>query len=223
MRYLLFTVIGLFLLIQSAEAQPDNGDSSDVFNDIEVTEPEIAPGPGDFGIYGGPAFEYFTLKTVDLDPDLDYTLFGAGGYGYVILANWVIGGGGGGVTADNPNERYDRFTLGYGGFLTGYDRYLANKLSGRLSLLVGGGGLEMVKKLPGIPSQGDSEFLERFRKEEFFLLRGEASLGYKLLPFLDVRAAAAYWFPIGGENVSDLRQITFGLHLMFGFRNNSFM
>ncbi|MCB0712571.1 MAG: hypothetical protein KDD67_09600 [Ignavibacteriae bacterium] len=217
-KYVLFTLLGFFLCTV-AQGQPDD-DSTDVWDDVEVTDPELAPGPGGLGVYGGPIFEYSTLKTTELDPDLDYTLFSAGGYGYVIIANWLIGGGGAGVTVDNPNERYDRFSMGYGGFMTGYDRYLIDGLSGRLSLLVGGGGIEMTKKHPNIPAQDDHEFLERFRKEDFFLLRGEASVGYKILPFLDVRAAAAYWFPIGGANVADLRQLTFGLHLMFGFRNN---
>ncbi len=222
MKSLLVGFVGLLLFGHVASAQSgDNGsDSADVWDSIDVTEPELAPGPGGFGVYGGPIFEYSTLKSTELDPDLDYTLFLSGGTGYIIIANWLIGGGGAGITADNPNERYDRFTMAYGGFLTGYDRYLVDKLSGRLSFMVGGGEIEMIKKHPLIPNQGDREFLERFRQESFFLLRGEASLGYKILPFLDIRAAAAYWYPMGGENVADLRQLTFGLHLMFGFRNN---
>ncbi|MCE2503742.1 MAG: hypothetical protein J4G05_06760 [Chlorobi bacterium] len=225
MRFLRSELLGLallgsVLLLRPLCAQTDNPDTNDVWEDIELTEPVLAPGPGGFGIYGGPIFEYSTLKTTDLDPDLDHTLLLTGGSGYVIIANWLVGCAGAGVTLNNPNDRYDRFRLGYGGFITGYDRYLFKDLSGRVLMLVGGGDLEMVKKI-NIPNH-EGEFLERFRKEDFFLTKGEVSIGYNVLPFTDIRAAASYWYPIGGENAEDLRGWTFGLRLMLGFRNNVF-
>ena len=220
MRFFARILLGSVLLLQPLAAQTGDSDTNDVWDDIEPTEPVLAPGPGGFGLYAGPIFEFSTLKTVDLDPELDQTLLLYGGSGYVILANWLIGGQWAGVTLDNPNERYDKFALDYGGFLTGYDRYVVENLSGRLALLVGGGDLEMVKKF-AVPNQ-EGEFLERFRKEDFFLLKGEVSIGYKIFSVIDLRAAAGYWYPIGGEDAEDLRHWTVGLHLMLGFRNNVF-
>lgn len=188
--------------------------------EITITEPMFAPAPGSFGIFGGPTFELTSLKLSDLDPDIDDVLILKGGYGYVLLSHWLIGGGGAGVTLEEPNETYDKFSMGFGGFLTGYDQLLVGKLSGRLSLLIGGGDIAMIKKRPDLSPLGDNEFLERYREEDFFLLHPELSIGYAILPFIDVRVAASYWYPIGSADVDDLRQFNYGIHLMFGFRNN---
>ncbi len=211
-------LLSLFLALPVAAAfgQDNPGDSVE----LAITEPVFAPGPGSFGIFGGPTFELTSLKTTDLDPELDEVLLLKGGYGYVILSHWLIGGGGAGVTLEKPNSTYDRFGMHFGGFLTGYDRLLAGKLSGRISLLVGGGDISMIKKRPDLSPLGNNEFLERYREEEFFLLHPEVSIGYAVLPFIDIRLAASYWYPIGSAGAEDLRQFNYGVHVMFGFRNN---
>lgn len=215
LRSLLLSLL-LALPVAAAFGQDNPGDSVE----LAVTEPVFAPGPGSFGIFGGPTFELTSLKTTDLDPALDEVLLLKGGYGYVILSHWLIGGGGAGVTLEEPNSTYDRFGMHFGGFLTGYDRLLAGKLSGRISLLVGGGDIEMIKKRPDLSPLGDNEFLERYREEEFFLIHPEVSIGYAVLPFIDIRLAASYWYPIGSAGAEDLRQFNYGVHVMFGFRNN---
>lgn len=217
-RLFFCSVALLCLSLFPASGQDDQAGEDSV--EISITEPVFAPGPGSFGIFGGPTFALSSLKTTDLDPDLDDVLILKGGYGYVILSHWLIGGGGAGITLEQPNNIYDKFSMGFGGFLTGYDRLLVGKLSGRIAMLVGGGDLSMIKRRPDLSALGENEFLERYREEEFFLLHPEVSVGYAILPFIDVRLAASYWYPIGSADVDDLRQFNYGLHVMIGFRNN---
>lgn len=192
----------------------------DDWEDVPVTTPDPAPAPGGFGLYGGPTFETFRLATASLDPDLDQDLILFGGYGFVVVSHIILGGGGAGTTLEQPNEAYDRFSYSFGGFLTGYDLLLSDNLSLRATLLVGSGEIEMVKTRNDLSGLGPNQFLERFRQEEFFLLRPAASIGYTLLGFIDLRADAARLLPIGGEDASELGEWTFGLHLYFGFRNS---
>ncbi len=217
----------LFLLPASLPAQGPGGDtgesdSTEDWESVEISEGEQADPPGGFGLYFGPTYELFTLKTTSLDPELDQDLFMIGGYGYALVADFVIGGGWTSITLEEPNEQYDRFSFGYAGVLTGYDYRITNKFSARITLLVGGGELEMIKTRNDLSGLGPNQFLERFRSEEFFLLQPGFSLGYAVLPFLDLRAQGARLLPIGGANVSDLGEWTVGLHAMFGFRNNIF-
>ena len=221
-------LIGMLLMMVTVTlpAQTDDDDiveEDDGWDTVDVEDPDVAPDPGSFGVFGGPAFEFSMLKTADLDPALDETLFMSGGFGYAIVAHWILGGGGVGVTLENPNDAYDRFSFGYGGFLTGYDLEFNERLNARLALLVGGGGLSMIKKRTDLSPLGDNEFLERYREEEFFLIRSEASVGVKVIPFIELRLAGAYIHPLGGGDVADLRHFSAGLHLMFGFRNNIFV
>ncbi len=219
LRYKLYCVVStalLFVLLGSTQGTAQGADSGAVV----VTEPSFAAEPGTFGIFGGYTFELSTLKTSELDPDIDKSLILTGGYGYVIISQWLIGGGGASVDMEEPNEQYERFTMGYSGLLTGYDKLLARNFSVRTTLLVGGGEVSMIKKRPDLTSFGDNPFLERFREEDFFLLRPEVSVGYTLFSFLDVRLSAGYWYPIGGNDAQDLRQFMFGLHFLSGFRNN---
>ncbi len=190
------------------------------WEDIDVSESEPAPPAGGFGLGGGPTFEYFSLSTASLDPDLDQDLFLYGGYGFAVISHIIVGGGGAGTTLEQPNEAYDRFTFGFGGFLTGYDLLITENFSARATLLVGGGALEMVKTRSDLASPGSNQFLERYRDEEFFMLRPAFSLGYTILGFIDLRADAARLLPMGGENASDLGEWTYGLHVFFGFRNS---
>lgn len=192
----------------------------DEWEDVAVSQSEPAPAAGGFGLGGGPTFEYFGLSTVSLDPDLDQDLFLYGGYGFAIISRIIVGGGGAGTTLEQPNEKYDRFSFGFGGFLTGYDLMITENFSARATLLVGSGGVEMVKTRSDLSALGSNQFLELYRDEQFFLLRPAVSLGYTLLGFVDLRADAARLLPMGGEAASDLGEWTFGLHVFFGFRNS---
>ena len=227
-------IVSLLLLLSfllpalPLSAQTSGGDAevdttySDDWDDVDLSQGETAEPPGSFGLYFGPTFEYLTLETASLDPDLDQSLFMWGGYGYVIVSRFLIGGGGSSVTLEQPNERYDRFSFGYNGFLTGYDHPFSPKFSARLSLLVGSGEIEMIKTRNDLDSLGNFEFLERFRAEEFFLVRPGFSIGYSLFGILDLRAQATRLIPIGGARVGDLESWSFGINAMFGFRNSIF-
>lgn len=211
--------IALFLFVWSYSSAVAQGNDPDSAN-VTVVEAEYAPSSGGFGIFGGSSFELSTLKTTDLDSDLDQSLLLKSGYGYVIISKWLIGGGGGGVDLEDPNDSYHRFQMSYSGFLTGYDQLLAKDFSVRATLMVGGGELSMIKNRPDLASLGENSFLERFREEDFFLLRPEFSVGYALFSNFDFRLSAGYWYPIGGQDADDLRQFTFGFHALLGFRNN---
>ena len=197
----------------------DDGVDDD-WEDVDVSQSEPAPAAGGFGLGGGPTFEYFRLSTASLDPDLDQDLFLYGGYGFAVISRIIIGGGGAGTTLRQPNEKYDRFSFGFGGFLTGYDLVITENFSARATLLVGSGEIEMVKTRSDLSALGSNQFLEVYRDEQFFLLRPAVSLGYTVLGFIDLRADAARLLPIGGGTASELGEWTFGLHVFFGFRNS---
>lgn len=221
-------IILLLLALATPLAAQTSGDGGvdttyvDDWDDVDLSQGETAQPPGSFGLYFGPTFEYLTLETASLDPDLDQNLFMWGGYGYAIISRFLVGGGGSSVTLEQPNEKYDRFTFGFAGFLTGYDHPITPNFSLRLSLLTGGGEIEMIKTRGDLAPLGDNEFLERFRAEEFFLLRPGFSIGYSPFTLLDIRAQATRLVPIGGANVVDLNSWSFGIGAMFGFRNNIF-
>jgi hypothetical protein len=85
--------------------------------------------------------------------------------------------------------------------------------------MIGGGGLSMIKKRPDLMAIDSSghDILERYRSENFFMLRPGATIGFSPLPFLDFRLGANYVLPVGGKDVGDLKNLGFGLHMMFGF------
>lgn len=213
-RLLPIAALVLSILALPLQAQDDD------FDDMDIDQPEHAPSAGGFGIFVGSSFSLTTLKPTDLDPDLDETLLYRGGLGYAILSHWLVGGGGASVDLQDPNSSYDRFQLGYGGFLTGYDQLLTDDLSIRGSLLVGSGELSMIKNRPDLDSLSEHPFLEQYREENFFLVKPQVSVGYVLFSIFDLRLTGGYWLPFGAAEVEDLRQFTFGLDIMIGFRNN---
>lgn len=180
------------------------------------------------GIYFGPTFELAALKPESLDPELSGSMVMYGFQGYVIVNGWLVGGGGYGATLYDMSQRYDEFQFGYGGVLIGYDKLLFSTVSFRFTTMIGSGELKMIKKAPRLGSPGDSllaayttfsgtEILERYRQEDYFALRPGISIGFAPLPIMDLRFSADYLMPIGGENIGDLKSLTYGVHLMFGF------
>lgn len=221
----------LFLLsFSSLVAQPEPGETVDTvfvdddeweddeWDDVEVDEPAIAPAVTGSSFLGGATFELSSLKTTDLDPDLDQDLIFVGGYGMLTISNFIVGFGATSVSLDRPNEAYDRFTLTYGGFLTGYDALITGDLSARFSLMVGGGELEMIKTRGDLAGLGTNEFLERFRSEGFYMVRPSFSLGHSIFGLFEIRASIARLHPLGGPDVGDLRSWAYGIHLLAGFR-----
>lgn len=233
-RTLLLALAALALLVYPAYAQDDDDDFDP--DSVYYTGPSGggggfggAPGiGGSGGVYGGPTFELSALEPSTLDPDLSGSMIIYGGQGMLILGNWVLGGGGYSADIFDMPSNYDEFVFSYGGFLFGYDRPFGD-FSLRGVVLIGGGELKMIKKAPdlGDPLSNGAleeyqrrngvEVLERFREEDFFALRPTLSLGFAPLPFFDIRVAASYLMPLGGEDVDDLYTLSYGVQLMFGF------
>lgn len=216
------------------QSEPEYPDSSYYPEDSSYYEPEVTidtvfggmddempQGPTSFaaggGFYVGPTFELTTLAPSALDPALDGDLVLYGVQLYAIIKGWLIGGHWTSATLYDMSTNYDEFQFSYGGFLTGYDLDIYKGLSFRVSALIGGGDLKMIKKRPELQGADGHEILERYRMESFFMLRPGASLGYSPLPFMDLRFAVDYLYPIGGDEVHDLKKLTYGLHVMLGF------
>lgn len=204
------------------ENGPDTLDPDDAFfQDVEDSDDSDSEDePGFFrergGFFGGPTVELTTLNPKDLDPVLDGRLVIYGAQGYMLLSSWLVGGGGFSAHLYDIHPSYERFEYGYGGFLTGYDtRIFDGALSLRGSVLIGAGGIEMLKKRPDL-STDSVEILERYRDEGFFLLRPGISIGFSPSQFMEFRLAADYLLPFGGSDVNDLRNATYGLHVMVG-------
>ncbi len=197
-----------------------NPDST-FFQQIDsATDEEVEPlEPDTFfkkrgGFYGGATLELTSLKPNDLDPVLGGDLVLIGLRGYVLLNSWMIGGAGISATIYDMSPTYDRFTFGYGGFLTGYDtKIFHGALSLQTSVLLGAGGLEMIRRRPDLGGTPGHEILERVRNEDFFCVRPGIAIGYSPIQFLQFGAGVDYLLPIGGDNVADLRKPAFGLHI----------
>lgn len=169
------------------------------------------------GIYAGPTIEISALSPSSLDPVLGGTMVIYGGQGYLMLNGWLVGGGGWGAVLYDLSPKYDQFSFGYAGLLLGYDQGIfQGSLSIRPSLLVGAGGLSMIKKRPDIIDSTGHEMLERFRSEDFFTLRPGVSIGFMPFQFLDLRLSLDYVLPVGGARVSDLKSFNYGLQILFG-------
>jgi len=194
------------------------------FSDIEDDDFGAVDEPGFFrvrgGFFGGPIVEFTSLKPADLDPVLDGQLVIFGAEGCILLESWLLGGGGMSAHLYDMSPAYDRFEYGYGGFLAGYDtRIFHGVMSLRGSIMIGAGGLEMLKKRPDLGGTDGPEILERYREEGFFLLRPGASIGVSPLPFVEFRLGVNYLLPFGGSRVDDLRNLSYGLHIMLGIGN----
>lgn len=198
---------------------PDGYDDIDVNvdmpGDVRTDATSFAAGGG---FYVGPTFEVTTLSPAKLDSELDGELVLYGVQVNAIISGWVVGANWTSATLYDMSTNYDEFVFGYGGFVTGYELDIVKRLSFRIGTLIGTGDLKMIKKRPDLDAIDSSagEILERYRLESFFMLRPGVSIGYAPLPFLDLRIAADYLYPIGGRRVHDLKALTYGLHVMIG-------
>ncbi len=203
--------------------RPDTAFENDMGYDRSDTSEDYVepPAPTSFvsrsGVYGGPTVEFNTLDPTKLDPDLSGDMVIYGGQGFISINGWVLGGAAFGATLYDISPKYDEFAFSYGGFMTGYGFYIVKPLSLQMDLLIGGGGIKMVKNRPDLSLTTGKTIQELYRDEGFMVLRPGISLGYAPLPFFDFRVGANYIYPVGGERVSDLKNLAFGLQLMIGF------
>lgn len=197
---------------------PDSAFFQDIDSaeDVEPFEPETFFRTRG-GFFGSLTVDLTALDPHTLDPALSGNIVIYGAQGYILINSWIVGGGGASSALYDLDPSYERFNFGYGGFLTGYDTKMFNGvLSLQGSLLIGAGGLEMLKKRPDIADSTGKPILEQYRDEGFFLLKPGLSIGYSPIPYLEFGVGASYLYPIGGENVSDLRALTYGLRITFG-------
>lgn len=170
------------------------------------------------GIFVGPTVEMSQLSPGSLDPILGGSMVIYGGQAYLMLNGWLVGGGGWSSVLYDLNPKYDQFSFGYAGLLLGYDQGIfGGRLTVRPTLLLGAGGLTMIKKRPDIVDTTGHEILERYRSEDFFCMRPGISVGFMPFHFLDLRFVVDYLLPVGGAHVSDLKALDYGLQVMFGF------
>jgi len=181
-------------------------------------EPALPLAAGRSGLWLGPTVEFTSLDPHTLDPQLGGTIVLIGAQGTLLWDGYVVGGAGvSGRLYDLPSN-YDEFSFGYGGILLGYDWSPGKQraVSLRPTALVGFGGLSMIKKRPEFSDSTGHEILERYRGENFLVLRPGLSIGAQTTDWLEVRGTVDYLLPIGGENVGDLRKLTYGLQILLG-------
>ncbi len=210
--------------IDSTGAVSDTlGADSAFFQQIDSSSEPIEPlDPETFfkkrgGFFGSAIVELTALEPDDLDPALDGTPVVYGLEGYVLLSSWMLGGGGGSATLYGMSANYDQFSYGYGGVITGYDtKIFYGAMSLQTSLMIGAGGLEMIRRRPDLGGSAGHEILERVRQESFFCLRPRVSIGFSPLSFMRFSVGASYMLPLGGEKVADLRKLSYGLGVTLG-------
>jgi len=171
----------------------------------------------------------FGFGLTDLHPDaLDPNLGGEfvpTGFDLYFIANGILVGGSW-TTFDlyDPGELYNELTLDYGGILLGYDQSLFyGRMSLRLSMMIGGGSLTMVKNRPDITydpvlnSDGRKVF-EKVRDQGFFMFRPAVGLGYSPIDFLQFRTETGFMYPTSDDKIDDIREPFVNLQVVFGPR-----
>lgn len=167
------------------------------------------------GLMVGVTIQFSELRPKDLDPDLSGEFVFFGGEIIGAVNGFILGGGWSSATLYDLSPKYDELTFSLGGFITGYDQqFLYQTFSIRPTVMIGGGGITMIKKRPDIVDSTRREILERYRDEDYFLLRPGISLGFSPTQFFDIRLTADYYYPVGGDKVSDLRKLNYGLAFM---------
>lgn len=220
-----FCCIHLLAVAQEPGGTGDEWDSNP-YGDDDTTAVEVNYSSFNgylFGVYGGFTAEQSSLDLAALDPDLSGDLIFYGGEWSILYKSWVFGGASAGSTVYDLSQKYDRFDYGYGGFLVGYEtQVLSPAITLRLGTQMGEGELRMLKKRPDLRAAPGREFLEEYRKNDFFYMRPSIGLGFSSLGFLMLRASVSYLYPIGGTNVNDLKQLSYGLHALIAVRIPNF-
>jgi hypothetical protein len=219
-------VLSTLLLHAQPKTPPNEGghdevtppDTTDI---LDIGEPRIDRsnhfGMPRAGVFVGPTFELTTMQPNTFDPGLDGQFVLYGFQGYIIISGWTFGGVGVSAKLYNQPELFKEVTYGYAGFLTGYDFWLGGKFSSRVSALIGSGGLRILFRRTDLRGRAGNAILEVIRDEGFFCFRPGISVGFTPLDFIDFRASADYMLPFGGASVSDVRNLSFGVHIMVGF------
>ncbi len=172
--------------------------------------------------YAGVSVGMTSLKTPSLatasdDPGPDGTLLFFGVKGHTLLNGLLIGGEWSWGHLYGMGDEYDDFTFDYGGLLVGYDtRIFYGALTLRGDLLLGAGGMQIVRKRPDLAVTGSGDILERARNESFYAIRPGISIGYSPIAFTDIRFGVNYLVPVGNGKLDDLRNLNYGLQFIFG-------
>lgn len=174
------------------------------------------------GVGLGFGFSLTDLKPSSLDPDLGGDLVPTNIEAYAMIKGLLLGISWTSTDLYDPGDLYDEFSFGYTGFMAGYDHSLFyGKMTMRLSMLIGGGELVMIKKRPDISSDpilnpGGREVLEEVRNQEFFILRPAFGIGYSPIDFIQFRTEVGFMYPTSDDKVGDLREPIYSFQIVFG-------
>ena len=174
------------------------------------------------GVGLGFGFNFTDLKPSTLDPDLDGDFIPTTVDAYAMIKGLLLGVSWTSTTLYDPGDLYDEFSFGYTGFMAGYDHSLFyGKMTMRVSLMLGGGELVMIKKRPDISSNPilnptGREILEEVRNQEFFILRPAFGIGYSPIDFIQFRGEVGFMYPTSDDKVGDLREPVYGFQIVFG-------
>ena len=208
------------LTIDSSASSADSVFFSGFDNDsglIEPLEPVTFFQPRSGFFYIGAGVSMTGLEPGSLDPELDGTLLFFNVKGHTLLNGWLLGGEWNWGHIYDLSSGFDDFTFEYGGLLAGYDtKIFYGALTLRGELLLGGGGMEMIKNRPDLGGSAGREILERVRRENFYAIRPGVSIGYSPIPYTDIRLGVNYLVPVGSGKLDDLKNVTYGLQFAFG-------
>jgi hypothetical protein len=208
------------LAVDTTGSLSDSAFFSGVENDSDLFEPFepvtfFQPRSGFF--YIGAGVSLTSLDPTSLDPDLAGSLLFFNVKGHTLLNGWLFGGEWNWGHIYDIGSEFDDFTFDYGGLLAGYDtKIFYGALTLRGELLLGAGGVEMIKNRPDLGGSAGREILERVRRQNFYAIRPGISVGYSPIPYTDIRIGVNYLFPVGTGKLDDLRNLTYGLQFAFG-------
>lgn len=171
-------------------------------------------------------FNLTGLKPETLDPDLGGDLLLTNIDAYIMLQGtlrgFLFGGSWTSARLYDPGDRYDEFSFGYSGVLLGYDHSLFyGRMTIRPSILLGSGGITMIKKRQDVTldtalNPGGREILERIRDQDFYVIRPGFGIGYSPIDLLQFRAEVGFLYPTGDGYLDDLRKPIYSFQVVFG-------
>lgn len=208
------------LAIDTSMSSADSAFLSGIEEDsglFEPLEPVTFFQPRSGFFYIGAGVSLTSLDPSSLDPDLNGTLLFFNVKGHTLLNGWLLGGEWNWGHVYDMTSEFDDVTFEYGGLLAGYDtKIFYGALTLRGELLLGAGGMEMIRNRPDLGGSAGREILERVRRENFYAIRPGISIGYAPIPFTDIRFGVNYLVPVGSGKLDDLKNLTYGLQFAFG-------